>query len=202
MTDTTGTGMPPPWATGRAAPAFGAPWPASARRTKPIPAVATAVTANPAAVAEMRIIYLLRPLFAWGYPEAMVTGGLRSSPRCGFAFAQALDDRVEYGHERQAEDGGGQHAAEDGGADRLPAGRAGAGGEHQRNHAQDEGEGRHQDRAQSQAPGFHGSGDNIKATLAALPGELDDQDRIFRRQTYQHDQTNLGENVELHAARP
>ena len=77
-------------------------------------------------------------------------------------------DRVEHRDEQQAEERRGQHAADDARADRMPRIRAGAGGDRQRQHAHDEGERGHQDRAQSQLCGFdHGLSERL-AFLALL----------------------------------
>ena len=79
------------------------------------------------------------------------------------ALPQAFDDGVEHRHEEQRQDRRGEHAAEHGGADRLPARRACAGRDHQRHDAEDEGEGRHQDRPQPQPRGFHRGVDDARA---------------------------------------
>src|SRR5262249_11650330 len=59
------------------------------------------------------------------------------------ALAQPLDRRVEYWHEDECEYGGGQHAAKNGRADRLPAGGASTRRDHERHHAEDESESCH-----------------------------------------------------------
>ena len=56
------------------------------------------------------------------------------------AFADLLRDYIEYRHKGDGQEGGGQHAAEDHGADGLLAGSAGAAGDYQGHHPEDEGE--------------------------------------------------------------
>ena len=72
---------------------------------------------------------------------------------------EALHHDEERRHEQHRKAGRGQHAGEHGDADRLARVGAGAGREHQRHHAEDEGERRHQDRAEARARrldrGFH-----------------------------------------------
>src|SRR3954469_6060648 len=97
----------------------------------------------------------------------------------GASLAQPFDDDVEDGNESEAEQRRRQHAAEHGGADRLAAGRAGAGGDQQRNDAEDEGEGGHEDRPQPEACRFHGGVENSGSFAAATLGEFDDQDGVL-----------------------
>ncbi len=118
------------------------------------------------------------------------------------AFPHRFDHGVEDRHEDQRQDGRGQHAAEHGGADRLPARGARAGRDHQRHDAEDEGEGRHQDRPQPQPRRLHRRVDDLKPLLAPPPGEFDDQDGVLGRKADQHDEADLRIDVDLHAAHP
>ena len=74
----------------------------------------------------------------------------REQPR----LAQPLDDVEEHRRQEDAEERHAEHAAEDGGAQRPPHLRPGARGDHQRHHAEDEGERGHQDRPQPQPGRF------------------------------------------------
>ena len=113
---------------------------------------------------------------------------------------EALDHHVEHGGEDQRQHGGRQHAADHGGAQRLPAGGAGTGGEHQRHRAEDEGQRRHQDRAQAQPGRLGGRRDDANPFLAPPSGELDDQDGVLGSEADQHDEADLRVDVDLHAA--
>ena len=101
---------------------------------------------------------------------------------------------------QQAEEGGREHAADDAGADRMARIRTGAGRNGQRQHAHDEGERRHQDRAQSQLRGFHDGLAERLAFAAFLDRELDDQDRVLRRKADDRDQADLEVDVVRQAA--
>jgi hypothetical protein len=92
---------------------------------------------------------------------------------------------------QQPEQGHAQHAEEHRGAERLAHLCTGAGCEHQRHGAQDEGEGCHQDRAQPRARGLHGGVPAVGALLLGLLGELGDQDRILSGESDQHHEADL-----------
>ena len=77
----------------------------------------------------------------------------------------------------------------------LRAFGAGAGRGEQRHDAEDEREGRHQDRPEPQPGRFERGRHRILALLAQHLRELDDQDRVLRRQADQHDQADLREDV-------
>ena len=62
-------------------------------------------------------------------------------------------------------------------------------------HAQDEGEGGHQDRPQAQMRRLNGGLANRLALSTLLRRELDDQNSIFGDQTHQQDQANAGVDV-------
>ena len=61
--------------------------------------------------------------------------------------------------------------------------------------AEDEGERRHQDRAQPQPRGFDRGRAAIASPVLELLGELDDQDRVLRREPDQHDEADLREDI-------
>ncbi len=115
-------------------------------------------------------------------------------------LASAFNKGVENGHEDQRQQGRRDHAAEDGRAERLPAGRACPACEHQRKHAENEGEGGHQDRPQTQPSRLHRRLDDRQALLATPFGEFNDQDRVLRREADQHDEADLRIDVDLHPA--
>jgi hypothetical protein len=69
------------------------------------------------------------------------------------------------------------------GADRIARRRASAGGERQRHDAEDECERRHQDRPEADARRLDRRIHDRQSALAQLLGELDDQDRVLRRET-------------------
>ena len=75
--------------------------------------------------------------------------------------------------------------------------RAGAGREPQRHAAEDERERCHQDRAQPQPRSFERGLDEILPCLEARFRELDDQNRVLRRQPDQHDDADLRIHVEV-----
>src|SRR3546814_7342868 len=81
------------------------------------------------------------------------------------------------------------------GADRMARVGAGAGGNGHRQHAHDEGERGHQDRTEAQARGLDHRLAQRPAELALLDRELDDQDRVLRRQADHRDQADLEVDV-------
>ena len=67
----------------------------------------------------------------------------------------------------------------------------------ERNHAENEGEGSHDDRPQPQMAGFQGGLAPRRARLALPLGELDDQNRILAGQADEHDKADLREDVDV-----
>src|SRR5580704_3618039 len=186
----TGTGMAMAAGLGVAAPAV-LPTCISPRRraTKPttVTATAMAATANFQLRMVLSSLMILFRCFGVGFERLVRRSGLAA----GAALPPLLDDRVENRDEGEREYGGGQHAAEYGGTDGLAAGGAGPGREHQRHHAQDEREGRHQDRPQAQASGLHRGLHDVEAVLSPAFGELHDQYRVHGGQADQHDEADL-----------
>ena len=84
----------------------------------------------------------------------------------------------------------------------LAARTACAGRDHQRHHAENEGESRHQNWAKAQAPGLHRRVDDVRSFLTPAFGEFDDQNRVLRRKADQHDEADLRIYVHLHSAHP
>jgi hypothetical protein len=78
----------------------------------------------------------------------------------------------------------------------------GAGRQHQRHHAHDEGKAGHQDGAQPQPGGMDGGLDGFLAADLQLAGEFHDQDGVLAGQPDQHEQADLGEDVVVAARQP
>ena len=81
----------------------------------------------------------------------------------------------------------------------MPHFSARPGGQHQGQHTHDESQRGHQDRPQAQAGRFNRRLDRRAPGKLQLPRKLDDQNRVFGRQTNQHDQPDLGEDVVVSA---
>src|SRR5438067_4693933 len=72
------------------------------------------------------------------------------SPSVRFSAGQFADDGEEHGGEEDAEEGDAEHSVEDDRAEGLTHLGAGAAGEDEGDHAEDEGEARHEDRAEAE----------------------------------------------------
>src|ERR1700733_2549895 len=103
--------------------------------------------------------------------------------RTGEFGEEGLQDDVEDWDEEEVEDGGQDHAADDGSADRVTTVSACAGGEVQRANAEDEGDRGHEDGAKTKLGGLDSSLGDRPALPQELLGELDDKDGVFRRET-------------------
>jgi len=112
------------------------------------------------------------------------------------AIAEPVHEHhVEDGGEEQAEDGDADHAGEDGDAHGLAHFGAGTGRDDEGIYTGDEGDAGHQDRAEPEATGFEGGfGGRFAFVLLGL-GELDDEDGVLARETDEHDEADLGEDV-------
>jgi len=88
------------------------------------------------------------------------------------------------------------------GPQRLPHFRARAGRDHQRHDAENEGEAGHEDGAQAQTGRLDRRVDDALAGVLDLPGELDDEDRVFAGEPDQNDEADLREDVVVHAPQP
>src|ERR1700678_3737676 len=106
-----------------------------------------------------------------------------------------LQDDVEDRDEEEVEDCGQHHAADDGGSDGVTAIGSCAGSEVERANAEDERDGGHQDGTKAELGGFDGGFDDGAALREELLGELDDEDRVFRRETNEHDEADLDVDV-------
>mgnify|MGYP007026932923 CR=1 FL=1 len=118
------------------------------------------------------------------------------------AFDDSAENDVEDGGEEQAEDRNADHAEEDGSSKGLAHLGSGSGGEHEREHAEDEGEAGHQNRAQTQSAGLHSGFDAVHAFILKLLGELDDEDGVFGCEADKHDEADLREDVVVEPAQP
>lgn len=115
-------------------------------------------------------------------------------------FGKLPDDDVEDGGEEDAEEGDAEHAGEDGGAEGLAHFGAGAGGEDEGDDAQDEGEGGHQNGAETETAGFGDGGEAVFAGVFELFGEFDDEDGVLAGESDEDDEADLGEDVVVEAA--
>src|SRR5260370_25977577 len=114
----------------------------------------------------------------------------------GTALFEPHDHNVEHGRKKETEAGYSEHAEEDGGAKSLTHLGTGAFAQDQREDAENEGEGRHQNRAQSETAGFNRGGETIFAiAILDVFRELNDEDGVFAGETGQHDKTDLSEDV-------
>src|SRR6267378_723278 len=131
-------------------------------------------------------------------------GRFRQRHRAGFHLptkgSEPPANDVEGRREDQSERRNTDHAGEDRGAKRLPELDSSAGRPNQWRDTENEGERGHQDWPQPQPRGFHSRGPAVTAPVLELLGELDDQDRILRRETDQHNEADLGEDVVILSA--
>src|SRR5215469_8639083 len=104
-------------------------------------------------------------------------------------------DDVQNRDEEQVQHGGEQHATNNRGSDRVTANLSSAGCEVQRQDAEDKRERRHENGAQAKFGGFdRGFGDR-SSLFQQLLGELDNQNRVLRRESDQHHQSDLHVNI-------
>ena len=94
-----------------------------------------------------------------------------------------------------------EHAGEDRGADVAAADLRGAVGEDQRHEAEHEGDRGHHHRAEPHARAERRGLRDRHALLALLLGEFDDQDAVLGGERDQHDEADLGIEVERQARR-
>src|ERR1035437_663138 len=113
---------------------------------------------------------------------------------------QAAQNHIEHRDEEEVENGGEQHAADDGGAHGAATQRARAGGEDQRQNAENEGERGHQNGPQTQLAGLSGCVSDGASLAAQLLSKLDNQNRVFRRESNEHDQADLAVDIVGEAA--
>jgi len=92
------------------------------------------------------------------------------------------------GTKQRRDEGRREHAALDARAHRAPGGAARARGHCERQHAQHEGERGHDDRAEALPCRSHRRVEGGHALRRVLRGELDDENRVLRRQPDQRHQ--------------
>ena len=118
------------------------------------------------------------------------------------AAAESLDEGEVARNDEHAQPGGDQHAPEHARAHHVLRARACAARQHHRHNAQDEGEGRHQDRPEAQAGRLQRRLLERRAPFVLCLGEFDDQDRVLGRQPDQHHEADLHVDVVVEAHQP
>src|SRR5580692_6586572 len=121
----------------------------------------------------------------------------RQDARCSlFARARPFLDHVkDAGHKENSNRAGGEHSADYRRPHNLAGHRTSAARRPQWHAAEDKCERCHQNRAQPQPRPFKSRIRKRLSVFVLILGELDDQDGVFRRQTDQHDQADLGVDV-------
>src|SRR5690349_12882487 len=115
----------------------------------------------------------------------------RFRDRFAASFGEPANHHIKDRRQEDAEESDPEHAAKDSSAKRLTHFSAGPGRNHQRYHAEDESKRSHQNWTQTQTAGIDGRFAPAQAFILALPGELNDEDRILASETNQHDKSNL-----------
>src|ERR1019366_8146216 len=112
-------------------------------------------------------------------------------------MTETLDNIEAHRDEENSQKGSGQHAADYDRSQHLARNAASARGSPQGNASEDECEGGHKDRTQSEF-GARQRGVNQSCTLVVFHFcEFDDQDGVLCGQSDQHDQPNLGVHIVL-----
>ena len=111
------------------------------------------------------------------------------------ALAKTLHHDVDGGDEEEIHHRRHDHPAEHGRPQRMAALRARSGGDDQRKDAENEGKGRHEDRAQALFRCFQRGVRDGVTLRTELGRELDDENGILGRQANQHDEPDLAEHV-------
>src|SRR6516164_3376867 len=126
---------------------------------------------------------------------AELTVGLTTSS------AEASNESVEGGREKEAEAGETQHPKQHCCAERLAHFGTGTSGDREGCHTQDERERGHQNWAKPRACGVHGGLTGGYAVFLLLTCKLDNQDRVLSGQADQNDKADLRQDVDRHAPR-
>ena len=109
---------------------------------------------------------------------------------------------VEAGWDKEdREECGCEHAADDGRAKDLAAYGTGAGSKGKRHGAENESEGRHEDRAEAEFCSRERGLEEGLAFFVFVSRKLDDENGIFRGEADQHDEADLGVEVVLHSTK-
>jgi tetratricopeptide (TPR) repeat protein len=109
---------------------------------------------------------------------------------------------VENRCQKETEKGDTKHARENRRAKGLSHFRTGALSQHKGKNAEDECEACHQDGTKPKPAGLNRRLEPITALLLALLGEFDDKDGVLAGEPHEHNETDLGEDVVIHAAQP
>src|SRR3954469_6598219 len=107
----------------------------------------------------------------------------------------AANEHVEERREDQAEEGDAKHPREHGDAHHVAHLRARATGENERHDAHDECERRHENRTQSDARRLERGAQTIATLLLEIACKLYDEDGVLARETDEHEQPDLSEDV-------
>ncbi len=115
---------------------------------------------------------------------------------CLAVSGKAPDQHVEDGSQQQPEERHTEHSGEHGDAQRMTNLGSRTTRHHQGHDAHDEGKRGHEDRAQAQTRGLqHGRHGIEPAVLLQMFRELHDEDRVLTRQTHEHDESHLREDI-------
>ena len=113
-------------------------------------------------------------------------------------MAKVFDDDEHHGNEEDADDGRNGRTEDDGDPHVDTGCGTGTGGHGQRDGADNEGQGRHDDRAQTDLGGFNSSRHGIHAALIDTDfGVFDDQDGVLGSQADDGQDTDLEVDVVL-----
>ena len=107
-----------------------------------------------------------------------------------------VENGVHRGHHEQGQQGGRDEAADDRAGHRGALLRALAKGECQREHAENHGHGRHDDRAQADAPRLENGVQSRLAGGAPLVHEIDEEDAVLGDEPHEHDDADHRHHVE------
>jgi hypothetical protein len=110
---------------------------------------------------------------------------------CRHAFADFPHEDEQVRDDVDAEQGGDDHTEEDSDTERVSRRRACAGGDHQGDDAEDEGEGRHEDRADTFAAGFDRGLFDRLACVALFDREFHHQDGVLGFEADDDEQTDV-----------
>ena len=112
---------------------------------------------------------------------------------------QILEYDVEHRYDKKQGKGSDKHTSHDSGTQRRVTVGTRTAREHQRNHTEDHGEHRHQDRTETHLGSRIGRLDKPHALAPALDGKLRNQDGRLGQQADKHNHTGLHVDVVLHS---
>src|SRR5579863_6146552 len=132
--------------------------------------------------ARRSFILVVSSCWAWTWRRSSSDHGSATS----FAKRETLDYIKDGGNEEDAEGTGCEHAPDHGCAHDLAGDRTCTGGGPERDAAENEGEGGHENGTQSQAGTFESGIDERFAFFILILGKFDDEDGVFSGETDQH----------------